>query len=67
MVCVREAKLMDAAAICRISSNDLGYACEELYVKERLEKLDATRKAVFVAELDGAIAGYVHAEVYSLL
>lgn len=67
MVCVREAKLMDAAAICRISSNDLGYACEELYVKERLEKLDATREAVFVAELDGAIAGYVHAEVYSLL
>ena len=67
MVYVREAKLTDAAAICSISSNDLGYDCEERFVKERLEKLDETREVVFVAELDGAVAGYVHAEVYSLL
>jgi len=64
---IREAKITDAGAICRISSNDLGYKCEERFVKERLEKLDATREAVFVAELDGAVAGYVHAEMYSLL
>lgn len=67
MVYVREAKLTDAAAICSISSNDLGYKCEEQFVKERLEKLDATREIVFVAELGGAVAGYVHAEVDSLL
>ena len=67
MVYVREAKLTDAAAICRISSDDLGYKCEEQYVKKRLERLDASREVVFVAELDGAVAGYVHAEVYSLL
>ncbi len=67
MVYVREAKLTDAAAICRISSNDLGYDCEEQFVKERLEKLDAIREVVFVAELDGTVAGYVHAEIYSLL
>ena len=67
MVYVREAKLTDAAAICRISSNDLGYDSEERFVKERLEKLDAVREVVFVAELDGAVAGYVHAEMYSLL
>ena len=64
---IREAKITDAGAICRISSNDLGYKCEEQFVKERLEKLDKTREAIFVAELDGAVAGYVHAEVYSLL
>lgn len=64
---IREAKITDAGAICRISSNDLGYKCEEQFVKERLEKLDTTREAVFVAEPDGEIAGYVHAEVYSLL
>ena len=64
---IREAKITDAGAICRISSNDLGYKCEEQFVKERLEKLDATREIVFVAELDGAVAGYVHAEMYSLL
>ena len=40
---------------------------EEQFVKERLEKLDTTREVVFVAELDGEVAGYVHAEVYSLL
>ena len=67
MVYVREAKLTDAAAICRISSDDLGYKCEEQYVKKRLERLDASREVVFVAELDGKVAGYVHAEVYSLL
>ena len=67
MVYVREAKLTDAAAICSISCKDLGYDCEERFVKERLEKLDETREVVFVAELDGAVAGYVHAEVYSLL
>ena len=64
---IREAKITDAGAICRISSNDLGYKCEEQFVKERLEKQDTTREVVFVAELDGAVAGYVHAEMYSLL
>ena len=64
---IREAKITDAGTICRISSNDLGYKCEEQFVKERLEKQDTTREVVFVAELDGAVAGYVHAEMYSLL
>ena len=64
---IREAKITDAGAICRISSNDLGYKCEEQFVKERLEKLDANREVVFVAELDEMVAGYVHAEVYNLL
>lgn len=64
---IREAVITNAAAICSISSNDLGYKCEEQFVKERLEKLDTTREVVFVAELDGEVAGYVHAEVYSLL
>ncbi len=67
MVYVREAKLSDVAAICSISSNDLGYKCEEQFVKERLEQLDATWEVVFVAELNGAVVGYVHAEIYSLL
>lgn len=64
---IRKAMLTDAVAICRISSNDLGYECEEKFVRERLEGLDSNREAVFVAEIDGKVAGYVHAEVYSLL
>ena len=64
---IREANNKDAAAICNISSKDLGYECEEKFVRERLESLDSNREAVFVAEIDGEVAGYVHAEVYSLI
>ena len=64
---IRKAKVTDATAICRISSNDLGYECEESLVLQRLSNLDSAREVVFVAELDGQVAGYVHAEVYSLL
>ena len=35
------------------------YANKEVFVKERLEKLDEKREAVFVAELEGKVAGYV--------
>lgn len=64
---IREAMITDAAAICRISSKDLGYECEEVFVKERLGNLDANREVVFVAEVNDAVAGYVHAEIYNLL
>lgn len=64
---IREARVTDATAICSISSNDLGYACEEQFVLQRLAALDSNREVVFVAEIDGAVAGYVHAEVYNLL
>ena len=58
---IREAAITDSAAICRISSKDLGYECEETFVRGRLENLDSNREIVFVAELDGVVAGYVHA------
>lgn len=67
MLYIREAEDKDAVAICNISSNDLGYACEEQFVLQRLAALDSNREVVFVAEIDGAVAGYVHAEIYSLL
>ena len=64
---IREAMITDDEAICHISSKDLGYDCEESFVKERLEQLDSSREIVLVAEAGGKVAGYVHAEVYSLL
>ncbi len=67
MLYIREAEDKDAVAICNISSNDLGYACEEKFVLQRITALDSNREVVFVAEIDGAVAGYVHAEVYNLL
>ena len=64
---IRKVVISDSAVICRISSKDLGYECEEEFVRERLEKLDADREVVFVAEAEGKVMGYVHAEVYILL
>lgn len=64
---VREANSKDIAAICSISSNDLGYSCDEKLVLQQFAGLDSNREAVFVAEIDGEVAGYVHAEIYSLL
>lgn len=64
---IREAIITDTVAICRISSEDLGYECENVFVKERLEKLDSSREVVFVAEAEGKVTGYVHAEIYNLL
>ena len=64
---IRKAVISDATDICHISSRDLGYECEERFVRERLENLDADREVVFVAETESNVIGYVHAEVYSLL
>lgn len=64
---VRKANENDAPAICKICAEDLGYECSENFVSNRLKNLDANREAVFVAEIEGAVAGFVHAEKYELL
>lgn len=64
---VRKANENDAPAICKICADDLGYECSEDYVLNRLKNLDARCEAVFVAEIEGAVAGFVHAEKYELL
>ncbi len=64
---VREADTNDAPAICKICAEDLGYECSEEFVLNRLKNLDGGREAVFVAEIGGALAGFVHAEMYKLL
>ena len=64
---VRKANENDAPAICKICADDLGYECSERLVLNRLKNLDARREAVFVAEIEGAVAGFIHAEKYELL
>lgn len=64
---VRKADINDAPAICKICSDDLGYECSEELVLNRLKNLDAGREAVLVAEIEGSVAGFVHAEKYELL
>lgn len=64
---IRKANVQDAFAIAKISSDDLGYKCDEELVSKRLINLNHKREAVFVAEIDNVIVGYIHAEIYNLL
>lgn len=64
---VRKANAQDATAICKISSEDLGYECNTELVFKRLTQLDSGREIVFVAEIDNIVVGYIHAEIYNLL
>lgn len=66
-VIIREAKTDDSADICKICCDDLGYNCSALLPKERLENLDSSRERVFVADVEGKVVGYVHAEKYNTL
>lgn len=64
---VREANGNDCEGICRICTEDLGYACNSKLVKMRLEHLDKKRETVFVAQTGGTVVGYVHVEKYDVL
>ena len=64
---IREARPEDSSAICRISSRELGYPCTEALVKRQMEAVDRKREAVFVAEIDGGVCGFIHAERYCTL
>ena len=64
---IREATIEDAFAICNISCADLGYDCSCDFVSTRISNLDKGREKVFVAEVNGMVAGYIHAEKYQPL
>lgn len=64
---IRPADINDAGSICAICNEELGYPCETELVRTKLARLDPDRESVFVAEIDGQPAGYVHVERYDLL
>lgn len=64
---IRNAELTDAYALAEICKNDLGYECEEALVSEKLKLIDGKREQVFVADIDGIVAGFIHIELYSVL
>ena len=64
---IREATIEDAFAICNISCADLGYDCSCEFVSTRISNLDKEREKVFVAEVNGIVVGYIHAEKYQTL
>ena len=64
---VRQITLTDAQEICKICSEDLGYSCDVSLVKEKIQKIEPTREAVFVALVDECAAGFIHVEKYDVL
>lgn len=64
---IREARISDSKEIKDICTNDLEYQCDEQLIELRIANLDKNRECVFVADIDGEIAGFVHVERYDLL
>ncbi len=64
---IRKANVSDSEAIQKICRDGLGYECSSDLVKSKIERLDWGREAVFVAEIGGMVAGFVHVEKYNVL
>ncbi len=63
----RKAEIGDASAISKICTDDLGYKCSGELVLNSLKNIDIKREIVYVAEIDGTVVGYIHAEIYNTL
>ena len=65
---IREAKPEDAAAIQKLNSDEMGYCYPIEQTRQKMiELLCSEKDKIFVAEVDGVVAGYVHANNYELL
>ncbi|WP_313467542.1 GNAT family N-acetyltransferase [Carnobacterium sp.] len=66
---IRDMKMKDAEEIRRINAESLGYDVPIEITEKQMKKLvaDDIHHILFVAEEDGKVAGYVHAEVYESL
>lgn len=65
---IRKAEEKDIKDFVRLVRLDLGYAeAQEDFVRSQFCKLDHGREEVFVADVGGVAAGFIHVEVYSNL
>ena len=64
---IRKIELKDAGGLCKICSEEMGYECDPALVKSKIEKLDSKREAVFVAEEESQLLGFIHVERYEVL
>ena len=64
---IRKVEIGDADAIRDISAEGLGYSCDLTLVQKKIAGLNEAREAVFVAETDGGVVGYIHVERYDVL
>lgn len=67
-VTIREARAEDAQTLARLNREEMGYDYPLDKTKEKLSLLLESRKdKILVAELDGAVVGYVHLNDYDVL
>lgn len=64
---IRKIEVKDAGELCKICSEEMGYECAPALVKSKIEKLDLKREAVFVAEEESQLFGFIHVERYEVL
>jgi len=65
-ISIRTAEEKDIPSLVILIKNDLGYAeAKEDFVRNQFLQLDKNREEVFVAEIEGAVTGFVHVEKYS--
>ena len=65
---IRDAVLDDAEGICNLNRDDLGYSYPPAKTREKLAALlKGGKDRVFVAEINGEVAGYIHACDYDTL
>jgi GNAT superfamily N-acetyltransferase len=67
VIMVRRIRVDDCENIRKICAEELGYACERSLIEARVRALEETREAVFVAESDNQVVGFLHVETYRLL
>lgn len=64
---IRQVNADDYKHIAEICRNDLEYDADEILVKNRIEQLDGSREAIFVAVCNDKVVGFVHCETYNTL
>ena len=65
---IRLAQPSDAAAVCHLNRECMGYDYPLRAAAQKLQNLLADgRCRIFVAELDGQVVGYVHVQDYDVL
>ena len=65
---IRECLLMDADQIYELNCSEMGYDYPKEETRQRIKDILASEHdKIYVAELDGSVVGYVHANDYNLI
>ena len=65
---IRECLMMDADQIYELNCSEMGYDYPKEETRQRIKDiLTSEHDKIYVAELDGSVVGYVHANDYNLI